>query len=869
MHSRLVALFTLAFVLYVVASLGAAGAALDLGVLAVTVVAVVSALGPLWIGRSGIAAGVPAQPKGAGLSPLARSGASLGPGRALVSSLATAQAVGLAAFLSTTAYGVMSEILAALALPTIAILVLRLALHMPDAPPRLRRRLPIAVVAVALAVVGAAAGVMAALPPIWLGGRALIAPQRWALLPALSALVCVGFALALRLLRRRLGSDLRALAANLWATLGIGGSVIAFALFAWLLHGASLGRSGVRFDAAAHAQLRGETSALLALSALLLLLGHAWALAPRRVQVASARARELFASLSAFALLAWPAQALWRSLAQSDAPAASALWLGVPFVLAFLVLRRALRRVAARALAPYGGALLRATAEARAQALGASDYVEFAAHVLKPLRRAGGLPETAPRLVTFDPPRLTQLDAAGFARRSEGALPTALATRLSERPGEPLVRSELFVLLPRRPELASLVRALDELDALCVIPLVALGELEGALVIARGARREGLTLEELIALERLAGILAPISAGYLALERAQLRATRLSRERSELALRAEQLAQELSEQRAQSSAVRAGLGLPLPERDPVQYSAAMRVLSEQLQQAAPHELPLLLWAETGLQLSAVAQTIHRASGRAGAPFVIADGVELNLTHAAARLFGVGERGSEKPGLLELIGSGTLLLLDVCALPRTLQSMLALLFEERVIRPLRSHASYPFLGRIVATARRPLAELLAADAIEPSLARWFSATSYRVPPLRERPEDLESLLLLALDRSARVLGKPAKGVEAEALKALIDYDWPGNEVELVSIVERAVMRSVGERITFADLPPLAAFATFTSSGSFAEQEREILRRALRSARGNRTEAARALGLKRGTFVEKLHRLAVDDPTNAEN
>jgi transcriptional regulator of acetoin/glycerol metabolism len=79
----------------------------------------------------------------------------------------------------------------------------------------------------------------------------------------------------------------------------------------------------------------------------------------------------------------------------------------------------------------------------------------------------------------------------------------------------------------------------------------------------------------------------------------------------------------------------------------------------------------------------------------------------------------------------------------------------------------------------------------------------------------------------------------------------------------------VARAEGERIAYRDLPALPAFATFTSSGSFAEQEREILRRALSNAGGNRTQAARALGLKRGILLEKLRLLGVDDPTSAEN
>ncbi|MDB4985499.1 MAG: Response regulator of zinc sigma-54-dependent two-component system [Myxococcaceae bacterium] len=829
MHSRLVALFTLAFVLYVVASLGAAGVALDVGVLSIALMAVISALGPVFFA-----------------SRRAREAARESPGPVLVSELSTAQAVGLAGFLSTATHGMSSEILTALALPAVSIAVLRLSLRVPDAPPRLRRKLPIAVAAVLVAALGALAGVIAAWPPVWISGRALIAPQRWAQLPLLAGALCTVAALALRLLRRRLGSDAQALAANLWASIGTGCAVVAFAGFA-LLRRAGHG---------AEAQL------LLALAAAALLVGHGWTIAPARVRVASAWARELFASLLAFTLALAAVLPAREWLIFPGGP----IWLSVPLVLLFLVARRSLRALGSRVLAPHGGALLLAIEEARAGALGASDFADFAARVLKPLRRAGKLPETAPRLISFDPPRVAQLDAAGFARMTEQALPHAITARLTERPGDALVHRELAVLLPRRPELVAVVKALDELDALCVIPLVSEGELEGALLVARGARREPPTLEELLELERLASHLAPISAGFFALERARLRADLLSRQRAELVLSSERLEAELSEQRKQSTAVRAGLGLPLPARDPVQYSSVMRELDAQLARVAPHDVPVLLWGETGLSLAQVAQSTHRASGRGHEPFVIVDAAELNLESAAARLFG---GGSDKPGLLELIGAGTLLLLDVCALPRALQHALAQLLEERLVRPTRGASSAPFHGRLVATARRPLRELLEAEALAPELAHWFARTSYRVPPLRERPDDLESLLLLALDRASRVLGKPTKGVAAEALKALLEYDWPGNEVELSSIVERAVSRAEGVRITFGDLPPLAAFATLGSSGSFAEQEREILRRALRNAGGNRTEAARALGLKRGIFIEKLRSLTVDDPTNAEN
>jgi sigma-54 dependent transcriptional regulator, acetoin dehydrogenase operon transcriptional activator AcoR len=830
MQPRLVALFALAFVLYVVASLGAAGAALDAGVFAVAVVAAASALTPQWLPR---ATGAVSSVAGT-------------PGARSVSWLGTVLSLGLTAYLSRAAHSMSGEILCALALPAASVLVLQLALRVPDLPPRLPKRLPWVLGALAIAVLGGFAGLFAALPPIWIGRRALIAPAGWSQGPLLAASACAGFALLVRLARRRLGSDARALAANLWAAVGT--VCAAAALLAYELA----------------FQVREARAPLVAFGAAALLIGHAWTLSPDRVRVASAWTRELFAGAIALGM-AVAALALLPRFGL----ALPALALALPFTLLFLAARRALRALAARVFAPHGGALLAGIATARADAYGADDYAEFAARVLKPLRRAGRLPETAPRLVSFDPPRMTQLDGAGFARTTEQAFPPAVAARVEQKPGEIIVRSELAMLLPRRPDLASLVRALDELDALCVVPLVASGELEGALVIANGARRDPLTLEELDALDRLAGQLAPIARGYMSLERVRLRADRLRAEREALAARTEELSNDLSELRAQGAAVRAGLGAPLPERDPVQYSGAMRALADHLALVAPQHMPVLLSAETGIALPPIAQSIHRASGRVQEPFVILDGAELSATAVLERLCGVGSAADAKPGLLELIGRGTLLLLDVCALSSEVQLMLAEVFEERCIRPLRSNASYPFEGRVIATARRPLAELVEAGALVPELARWFASTHYRVPPLRDRPEDLESLLLLALDRAARVLGKPAVGVEAEALRVLIEYDWPGNETELVSAVERAVARAQGERIAYGDLPRLSYGSAESGGGSFAEQERDILRRALQRANGDRTQAARALGLKRAMFIEKLERLGVDDGATADN
>jgi transcriptional regulator of acetoin/glycerol metabolism len=116
-------------------------------------------------------------------------------------------------------------------------------------------------------------------------------------------------------------------------------------------------------------------------------------------------------------------------------------------------------------------------------------------------------------------------------------------------------------------------------------------------------------------------------------------------------------------------------------------------------------------------------------------------------------------------------------------------------------------------------------------------------------------------LLALDRAGRVLGKNVPGLSPEALNALKDYPFPLNHYELELLIERAVAEATGLRVELADLPPLPrGNATL---GSFLDQERDILRRALEQAGGNRTRAARALGLKRTTLIEKLRRLGIDE------
>jgi two-component system response regulator HydG len=199
----------------------------------------------------------------------------------------------------------------------------------------------------------------------------------------------------------------------------------------------------------------------------------------------------------------------------------------------------------------------------------------------------------------------------------------------------------------------------------------------------------------------------------------------------------------------------------------------------------------------------------------------------------------------------MAADGTLLLEDLPALTHDAQRALATSIAQG-------------RARVLASCRRDPEQLVASGALVPELRTCFGAC-LQVPSLRERPEDLPSLVLLALDQAARVLGRPPLGIEPDAQQRLLAYDWPGNLDEFYAIVERAVARCEGARVQLRDLPALGAQPVHPLDGTLERVERRVLQRALDRAGGNKSEAARALGLKRTTLLDKLRRHGLDERT----
>lgn len=730
-------------------------------------------------------------------------------------------------------------------------LVVDLAFTVPDEPPALRSRRALRSLVHLLGVLAAAAAAAAAMPVLELGGELWLVPARWRLIPVAYATGAVILALALRATRRRLGSAPEALASNAWGMLGLVPAALALAAVSGLLW--------TGWARAGSAWVRG----LSVIAAALVVGSHVLLIdSQRRLSVGTAMRGSLSAAIT-LALVAtgvglWHARVPREPVALALAAAATLL-VAVGLFLALSPLARAM-------LAPFGGRLIDAVAEAEGRLRGAHTLGQVSEAVLGPLRLASASPEAAPLLFTLEPAWACRLDAAGQAHLERRSLPEALQRHLLSHPRDLLLRDPLEASRVRRPDLRELADELQELDALCVVPLAVEDELEGALIVPRGKRRSALTLEEIDAMERLAKMLAGVVNVLCARERAHQRAAHVARERERAEEQVERLEHEIARLRGDAERLRSGRDLQRPDDSLVAYSPAMRRLKEDLERAAPQSAPLALWGETGIPMEPLARWVHRRSGRGAEPLVVADCSAMQAEQAAGALFGGVHDGVRHAGWLQLAEGGTLLLLDAPALPTEVQRELAEAIATRQARRRDGGVAFPMECRLIVTARAPVAALVELAALDEELARWLEPLGTAVPPLRERVEDLPSLILLALDRAARVLGRDAVGIEPSAQKALQSYEWPGNLRELGSVVERAVARCRGSRVHVDDLPAsVTGVRTSTQHteghplhGRYDTVERRLLQYALERSGGNKSEAARMLGLKRTTFLDKLRR-----------
>ena len=306
-------------------------------------------------------------------------------------------------------------------------------------------------------------------------------------------------------------------------------------------------------------------------------------------------------------------------------------------------------------------------------------------------------------------------------------------------------------------------------------------------------------------------------------------------------------------------------------------SPSMRELYTQISRIADTETTVLITGESGTGKELVARALHKKSGRRAGPFVAINCSTLQDTLLESELFG-HKRGAftdartERKGLFQQAEGGTLLLDEIGDFPIALQPKLLRALEERSVRPLGSDSEVSVDARIIATTNHDLESAVDDGRFREDLFYRLNVIHLAPPPLRSRGTDTLLLARHFLDQFATRLGKQVVGIADAAAEKLLGYTWPGNVRELRNAVERAVTLTRYEKLAVEDLPEkirayhgshlLLGSSDPAELVSMEEVERRYILHVLETVGGNRTMAARVLGLDRKTLYRKLKYYGTD-------
>ncbi|HZM70010.1 MAG TPA: sigma-54 dependent transcriptional regulator [Candidatus Cryosericum sp.] len=302
---------------------------------------------------------------------------------------------------------------------------------------------------------------------------------------------------------------------------------------------------------------------------------------------------------------------------------------------------------------------------------------------------------------------------------------------------------------------------------------------------------------------------------------------------------------------------------------------AMRSVLEIIGRAAAVDSPVLILGESGSGKELVARALHDGGPRRTFAFQALNCSAIPETLLESQLFG-HRRGAftdareDRRGLIQEADGGTLFLDEVGDMPLPLQSKLLRVLQAREIQPLGAASPVRVDVRVVAATHRDLEALIAAERFRQDLYFRLDVIEVRVPPLRERPEDLVPLVALLLEKHCRRLGRGPCTVSLEAMEALRRHSWPGNVRELQNALERALVLGRDDVIWPHDLPEAIGRPqppgreSPAGESTLADVEREHILTTLRSLKGNKAAAARVLGLDRKTLYRRLDRYGAREP-----
>jgi len=301
----------------------------------------------------------------------------------------------------------------------------------------------------------------------------------------------------------------------------------------------------------------------------------------------------------------------------------------------------------------------------------------------------------------------------------------------------------------------------------------------------------------------------------------------------------------------------------------VARSGPMREAIRLADRVAATDANVLITGESGAGKDALALYIHSKSARAPKSFVKIDCATLPSGLLEAELFGY-ERGAftganeAKPGRLEAAHRGTLVLDEIAYLSTDSQAKLLRVIETKEFERLGGRKKITVDARLIALTNVDLSDAVNRQSFREDLYYRLNVMQIAVPPLRERSEDLSELARAFVKTYAAKHGREANEISKGALSLLAEYEFPGNVRELANTIERALIVSSSKQLDVADLPESIRAAVSVERRrkqpqTLAEVEAEYVQEILTAARGNKTEAARILGISRKNLYEKLARL----------
>jgi len=288
-----------------------------------------------------------------------------------------------------------------------------------------------------------------------------------------------------------------------------------------------------------------------------------------------------------------------------------------------------------------------------------------------------------------------------------------------------------------------------------------------------------------------------------------------------------------------------------------------------LERIASSPISVLFLGEVGVGKSVLAAELHRLSPRAAKPFVPVNCAEFTEELLTAELFGY-EKGAftgavrSKQGLVDAADGGTLFLDEIGEMPVKLQGKLFRVLEERQVRPMGSVKSHRVDIRVVSATSRDLEAAVEAGTFTEALYSRLNGISLIVPPLRERPGELEPLARRFLEQSAAHSGRPCPELTRDAVAALRRYSWPRNIRELRNALERAAALCVDGVITAENLPAEKPRSTVYAEAPAPRDEQERIEEALHRCGWNQGKAAELLGMSRRTLVNRLKKYKFPRP-----